>query len=382
MKNVWKSAAIVALSVSLFAAPGLSGMQSAFAKDQGDRQVKEHASKAEEPQMASESGDDSVTGDTYGDGHGHKGYTGLLKALENVQDKPAGEVIANLLQSKYGFEDVLGTIKVKADALAQEIQAGTASTADIEAKKEELKAYAEKLREQLKNQLESLKEKDTALSNLADIYAASGSDTEAADVEKEAIKQNVKNLESYSKLAKLYEKMGKKGIHAFVNGEEPQFDVPPVIKDGRTLVPFRAISKALHADVTWDAQEKSVTVTKEGITVKLIIGSKTAYVNGQEVQLDVPAQTLDNRTVVPIAFVSQAFDAVVKWIAETKTVVIYDQTAANASTSTGTAAADTTTTTTDTTTTTTDTTTTTTDTTTTTNTTTNTTGTTATGASN
>ncbi|UUZ92744.1 copper amine oxidase N-terminal domain-containing protein [Paenibacillus sp. P25] len=115
-------------------------------------------------------------------------------------------------------------------------------------------------------------------------------------MQKEAIKANLKNLKAYEKLGHLYEKLGKKGVKLYVNGEEPAFEVAPFIREGNTLVPFRAIAEALKANVSWDPNERSVSVTRGDITVKLFIDSKTAYVNGKEVTLEVPAAIENGKT--------------------------------------------------------------------------------------
>ncbi|MBD0384002.1 copper amine oxidase N-terminal domain-containing protein [Paenibacillus sedimenti] len=229
--------------------------------------------------------DATVTSDTYGGDKGHNGYKGLLNAINNVKDKPAGAVIADLLLTKYE----------------------THLTAEMKA------------------ELEAIKEKDAALSAVADLLDKNGSVTDAVYVQKEAIIANVTNLDSYKKLGKLYEKLGKKGVKLYVNGEEPTFEVAPFIREGNTLVPFRAISEALKATVSWNEEERSVTVTRDGITVKLFIDSKTATVNGNEVTLEVPAAIENGSTVVPVRFVSEALKAAVKWESETQSVVIYEE---------------------------------------------------------
>ncbi len=98
-----------------------------------------------------------------------------------------------------------------------------------------------------------------------------------------------------------------------VDGRFIYSDVDPVIMDGRTLVPMRAIFEKLAADVVWDADAATATATKDGREVKITENSKTAYVDGNAVELDVPAQILDGRFVVPVRFVSESFGAEVEW---------------------------------------------------------------------
>jgi len=257
---------------------------SAFAKSENGNSAnkKEAGTTSQEVEAQIEADTDlTVTSATYG----NKGHKGLLHAINNVKDKPAGAVIAELLLSKYDTE----------------------------------------LTAEMKAELEIIIEKDLALSKAAEFLEENGSVTEAVYVQKDAIRANVKNINSYKKLGKMYEKMGKKGLKLYVNGEEPSLETAPFIRDGSTLVPFRAISEALNAEVIWNQDERSVTVTRDGITVKLFIDSKTAYVDGNPLTLDVPAGIVNNRTVVPVRFVSEALKAAVKWEAETQSVIIYEQ---------------------------------------------------------
>ncbi|MCX7615288.1 MAG: copper amine oxidase N-terminal domain-containing protein, partial [Clostridiales bacterium] len=77
-----------------------------------------------------------------------------------------------------------------------------------------------------------------------------------------------------------------------------KFDAPPYIKGGKTVVPVRAITEGLGAEVTYDAATKTVTITKDTIVVKLTVGSKTADVNGVATNLDATAPITCSRTYV------------------------------------------------------------------------------------
>ena len=112
------------------------------------------------------------------------------------------------------------------------------------------------------------------------------------------------------------------GIKVLVNGVPVQFDQPPVLENGRTLVPLRAIFEALGANVGWDDATQTVTATKNGIQISLQIGSTQMYVNGNVKTLDVPAKLINSRTLVPVRAVSEAFGCKVDWINDTQTGVI------------------------------------------------------------
>ncbi len=111
-------------------------------------------------------------------------------------------------------------------------------------------------------------------------------------------------------------------ITVLFNGAPMIFDVPPQLINDRTMVPMRAIFEKLGAVVTWDDSTQTAKAVKGDKTVELTINNKIAKVDGQDVALDVPAQLINNRTLVPLRFVSENLDADVQWVDETKTVVI------------------------------------------------------------
>lgn len=111
-------------------------------------------------------------------------------------------------------------------------------------------------------------------------------------------------------------------IKLTLDGAEIKTDVAPVIIDGRTLVPVRAIFEALGATVGWDEATRTVTANKSDITIKLVLDNKIATVNGQSQTLDVPAQSIDGRTMVPARFVADNLNYNVNWDNATKTVAL------------------------------------------------------------
>lgn len=108
----------------------------------------------------------------------------------------------------------------------------------------------------------------------------------------------------------------------YIDGVKQSFDPPAMIVQDRTLVPLRAIFESLGATVNWDQATETVTAIKGDTIVKLQIGSKDAFVNGNLVALDVPAQTVRDRTMVPARFVSESLGAVVEWDEEYNSVYI------------------------------------------------------------
>ncbi len=99
-------------------------------------------------------------------------------------------------------------------------------------------------------------------------------------------------------------------------------DQAPAIVEGRTLVPLRAIFEALGASVEWDNVTKTVTSEKDGVSISLTIGSNTLFKNDEAKELDVPAQILNGRTMVPARAIAEAYGVEVAWDAATRTVVL------------------------------------------------------------
>ena len=111
-------------------------------------------------------------------------------------------------------------------------------------------------------------------------------------------------------------------VSVTVNGVPLTFDQPPIIANGRTMVPMRAIFEALETTVDWQVGKQTVTATKDETTIIITIGSSLAFVNGREHSLDVPPQLVNNRTLVPVRFISESLGAQVDWVISSQTVAI------------------------------------------------------------
>ena len=111
-------------------------------------------------------------------------------------------------------------------------------------------------------------------------------------------------------------------ITVTINNQQIQFDQPPVIIDGRTLVPLRAIFEGLGATVDWNGNTQTVIAIRSNTMIAISVGDNKLYVNENVVNLDVPAQIINDRTLVPVRAVSEAFDCEVHWDGNTKTVSI------------------------------------------------------------
>lgn len=113
-----------------------------------------------------------------------------------------------------------------------------------------------------------------------------------------------------------------------VNGIEKELDpgrgTVPAIVNGRTVLPIRAIVEALGGTITWDPATQRVTIQYFDKVIELQIGSTTAYVNGNQQQLDAAPQIINGRTISPVRFVVESLGGQVDWDGTNRTVSIYE----------------------------------------------------------
>ncbi len=103
-------------------------------------------------------------------------------------------------------------------------------------------------------------------------------------------------------------------------GDQPLIcDVPPIIIEGRTLVPLRAIFEGLGMTVDYQSATKMITGTSADRQIKLQVNSVNAAVRDLAsdhtsfIVLDVPAQIINGRTMVPVRFIGESAGAIVNW---------------------------------------------------------------------
>lgn len=114
----------------------------------------------------------------------------------------------------------------------------------------------------------------------------------------------------------------------YVNGMQKTMDTAPLIQEGRTLLPIRFITEAIGANVTWNNDERKVTVTLNEKTIELWIGRNYARVNGENRSID-PANTSvtpiivdPGRTMLPLRFISENLGAKVDWDSSKREVTV------------------------------------------------------------
>lgn len=115
-------------------------------------------------------------------------------------------------------------------------------------------------------------------------------------------------------------------VPVFIDGQPMVSDVPSFIYKERTLVPVRFITNYLKAEVEWNQKNKSVTISTSDKKIVLVINSSYVNVNGvkQKLPYDMPAKLVNDRTMVPLRFVSETLGCKVDW--DDENGVVYIQT--------------------------------------------------------
>lgn len=110
----------------------------------------------------------------------------------------------------------------------------------------------------------------------------------------------------------------------FLDGQELTFDVPPVIVDGRVLVPFKDIFEKMGYEFSWIPQDQAIMARHPGASTWLWmqLGNNKAYFGDKEFNMPVPPQTVDGRTMVPLGFVAEYASCKVNFNPQSNTVTI------------------------------------------------------------
>lgn len=115
-----------------------------------------------------------------------------------------------------------------------------------------------------------------------------------------------------------------------VNGKntriDPEGDTAPAIVNNRVLVPIRAIVEAFGGTVGWDGNTQSVLLEMDDTEIRLNVGNDTAYINGKAYQLDAAPDVINQRTMLPVRFVAEGFNLGVAWEQDARRVTIIKNT--------------------------------------------------------
>jgi len=112
-------------------------------------------------------------------------------------------------------------------------------------------------------------------------------------------------------------------ITVTIDGQAVAFpDQQPIMVNSRVLVPVGGVFEALGFTPSWNGTTRTATLTRDDYTVVLTVGSANFTINGASHELDVPAQLISGRTMVPIGPILRGVGYELDWVGSTRTVVI------------------------------------------------------------
>jgi WD40 repeat protein len=120
-----------------------------------------------------------------------------------------------------------------------------------------------------------------------------------------------------------------------INGESKEIDAgngtTPIIHNGKTLLPIRALIDELGGILDWLDSEQKITIQLNNKKIELWIDKNAAYVNGIAQTLDVAPTIINGRTMLPLRFVSENLGLQLEWDGATQTISLsYGGTASSA----------------------------------------------------
>lgn len=236
-------------------------------------------------------------------------FTKRVETRQNAPDEANGQ------QANRVMENARGTLK--------QIKEQTMDQARTMEKWQELQGQIDQIKEQAKLRRVTREQAKSMLRECLELAREQQNLEEQENCLKDLIEIDPADKEAYKELGATYRMREKHGVKVFAKGTEINFDVPPVIKEGRTLIPVRA-TEGLGATVNYDPENQTVTVTKGETTIVLTIGQNVALVNGREVTLDAKAELNNSRTIVPLRFIAETFKLDVDYYPEGEIVTVND----------------------------------------------------------
>lgn len=100
---------------------------------------------------------------------------------------------------------------------------------------------------------------------------------------------------------------------ATLNDKSYTLEQAPTIVNDNTLVPLRFVTEALGGNVKWDDKERKVTVVRGDKLIDLWIDNADLLVNGDRVTAEVSPKIMNNVTMVPLRLISEKLGFKVGW---------------------------------------------------------------------
>ena len=114
-----------------------------------------------------------------------------------------------------------------------------------------------------------------------------------------------------------------------VNEETVEIDpgrgTVPIITNGRTMIPIRAIAESMGGTADWDAADRRISLDCNKNKVLMWLGKTDVSVNNVMDEMDIAPYVSNDRTLLPVRFSAENIGAQIEWIGTSQRVIIvYD----------------------------------------------------------
>lgn len=100
---------------------------------------------------------------------------------------------------------------------------------------------------------------------------------------------------------------------AYVKNYKTNIDVSPVIEDNRTYVPVRFLTEGFGGQVKWDNNKNVVNIIYGSKEIRMTVGEDWFWVNGEKVMFDAAPKIINSRTMVPVTAFANAIGLNICW---------------------------------------------------------------------
>lgn len=109
-----------------------------------------------------------------------------------------------------------------------------------------------------------------------------------------------------------------------INNQLIKFDAPAYIKGGDIMVPVKAITEKLEAEVVFNEETKTLTITKDTAVIKITAAGVTATIDGTPVDITDRVQVTCGRTFIPLDLLAEILNLDVSYDSDTGIVDVDD----------------------------------------------------------
>jgi len=111
-------------------------------------------------------------------------------------------------------------------------------------------------------------------------------------------------------------------VNGEVRDVDPGFDTAPLLYDNRTMLPIRSLVEAMGGTIHWDAERDEITIFCNGHVLQLWLNSTLVLLNGEYQEMELPPLLMEGRTMLPLRFIGEALGCYVSWEQEEQRILV------------------------------------------------------------